>query len=234
MQGLTDVFVVESDPGLLESLLRLLRMEGLRVRGFTSGKELMRSIRPDSTGCLLMDVSNGADPSDISGLLLQQQLKQLAIPLAIVFLTNNGDVGTAAKAFRNGAVDYLQRPTERETLVKRVREALGRSLTEGHALQQRNELKRRRESLSRRELEVMQLVVAGHSSKQIARVLNISHRTVESHRIRVMRKMQADNLAELVQMDVQLNESAPALNVRPTTELNGYQARVGSLSLCSA
>jgi len=187
------VFVIDDDDAVRESLTRLLEAHRLQVRSYGSAEEFLGALRPNASGCLLLDVRLPR----MSGPELQATLAARGMRLPIIFLTGQGDIPMSVRALQAGALDFLEKPVAGELLVERVRAAL------------RAEAKQRREEahvesarvsymqLTPREREVMGFVAAGHSSKEIARRLGISHRTVEIHRTRVMHKMHATNLIEL-------------------------------------
>lgn len=200
-QSTPTVFVVDDDDDLRDALCQLLEAAGLTVEGHADGAAFLAGHREDRPGCLLLDM---AMPGP-SGSQVQQALKARGLEIPILFLTGHGDIPMAVKAVQGGAVDFLEKPIEGSVLIEHVRRALeldreGRARAAGIA-----ELRSRFARLSQREREVMALVVTGLSSKAIARKLGLSHRTVEAHRMHIMHKMGAQNLAELVSLAAAAN-----------------------------
>jgi FixJ family two-component response regulator len=204
------VFVVDDDPLVRESLQDLLNSAGFTVRTFGSASEFIRSKRPDVAACLILDVQL----PDRSGLDLQTELVKSAIEIPIVFLTGHGDIPMSVQAMKAGAVEFLTKPFHKEPLFNAVKEALAR---DGEDRKQRSDtlkLRRRLETLTPRERQVLALVVTGLLNKQIAAELGTTDMTVKAHRGRVMRKMGAGSLADLVRMAEKLKISSDP-GVRP-------------------
>ena len=192
------VFVVDDDHAVRDALSALLRVAGWRVRCFGSSSDFLESFDPDLPGCLVLDLMLPG----LDGLALQQALAERELEIPIIFVTGHGDVPTSVRAIKAGAVDFLEKPFDQDLLCRRVAEAL--ALDEARRGQRRraSELQRRYQQLTPREREVMTLVVRGESNKRIAALMALSHRTVEIHRSRVMEKMGARSLPELVAMAV--------------------------------
>lgn len=190
------VFVVDDDAGMRDALVQLLETAGLQVESFTSGPDFLTAYESERPGCLLLDM---AMPG-MSGLEVQAALNTLGLTIPIIFLTGHGDIPMAVRAVQAGAVDFLEKPIQGVALLERVRRALALDLewrkTQGRTLA----IQQRHAKLSPREREIMTLTVSGLTSKEIARKLDISPRTVEVHRTHVMYKMGAANLADLVNM----------------------------------
>jgi FixJ family two-component response regulator len=206
------VFVVDADVSVRESLELLIDRSGWQPRTFASAPEFLAQARVPAPSCMVLDV---ALPG-LSGLHLQKLVADRT-DMPIIFLTGSGDVAMTVQAMKAGAVEFLTKPFRPDVLVGAIREALERSW---QALARETALKSLRESyasLSRREREVMALVVAGLLNKQVGGELGISEITVKAHRGQVMRKMQADSLAALVKMAARLDLPAawPAEPVRP-------------------
>jgi FixJ family two-component response regulator len=190
------VFVVDDDASVRDALVRLLRLLGMQVETFASGREFLGCEMPDGPACLVLDVRLSGE----NGLVLQEALRTSERPLPIIFLTGHGTVPVCVQAMKAGAVDFLLKPVDEQDLL----EAISRAIEEDRCTQdhqrQRAALARRAKTLTPREREVMSLVVTGMLNKQIADALGASEKTIKVHRAQVMQKMQAMSLAELVRM----------------------------------
>ncbi len=196
MTNETPIFVVDDDDAVRESLKALLETEGLSVETYASGQEFLDAYDPPRRGCLLLDVRM----PDMTGLELQQKLAARPHELSIIIITGHGDVPMAVKAMRAGAVDFIEKPYSDETILESVNDALESGAPgagKGTAVE---ETASRIALLSPRERQVLDQLIIGHQNKMIAYELGISPRTVEIHRSRVMAKMQAKNLSQLVRM----------------------------------
>ena len=192
-----EVFIVDDDPLFRRALKRLLTTNGFPARVFCSAREFLDQGAPmPAVGCLLLDVKMPG----LSGMDLQAELKQRGLRLPIVFITGHGTVPMGVRAMKEGAVDFLQKPFDAQTLIATIRQAVARSRQEVAEQNECLDLEQRFSSLSRRERDVFRLVVKGLLNKQIAYELGIVEQTVKVHRARVMDKMQADSLSELVRM----------------------------------
>src|SRR5262245_23826855 len=190
------VFVVDDDAPMRRSLENLIRSVGLRVEAFATAQEFLRGKRPDVPGCLVLDVRLPG----LSGLDLQKRMAAANSELPIIFITGHGDIPMTVQAMKAGAVEFLTKPFRDQALLDAIQQALER---DRHARERRADietLRRRFDSLTPREREVMAFVVAGLLNKQIAGELGMSETTVKIHRRQVMEKMGADSLAELVRM----------------------------------
>jgi len=204
------VFVIDDDPLVRDSVADLLNSAGFTVRTFGSAAEFVQGQRPDVPACLILDV----ELPDISGLDLQTELAKSGIEMPIVFLTGHGDIPMSVRAMKAGAVEFLTKPFGKQELLDAIKEAL---LRDGEVRRQRSEsfeLQNRFETLTPRERQVMALVVTGRLNKQVAGELGTTEVTIKVHRGRVMSKMGAGSLAELVRMAAQLKIS-PETGVLP-------------------
>lgn len=190
------VFVVDDDRSVREAITSLLASVGLRVETFATAHEFLRRPRTDAPACLVLDVRLPG----LSGLDLQRELQQTGEPMPIVFITGHGDVPMSVQAMKAGAVEFLLKPFRAQQLLDAIQQALERAAVERRRRMEQQELRQRYEALTPREREVMARVVSGLLNKQIAAELGASEVTVKVHRARVMRKMQAKSLAELVRI----------------------------------
>jgi FixJ family two-component response regulator len=190
------VFIVDDDEGIREATRSLLDSVGLRVETFTTAQEFLGSRQPDAPACLVLDVRLPG----LSGLDLQHELIQAGIPIPIIFITGHGDVPTSVQAMKAGAVEFLTKPFQDQQLLDAIHRAIAGDLLERPRRAERAELRRRYESLTPREREVMAMVVAGLLNKQTAAAIGTSEITVKVHRAHIMQKMRADSVADLVRM----------------------------------
>ena len=190
------VFVVDDDLALRDALVQMLEAASLQVESFADGHAFLAAYREDRPGCLLLDM---AMPG-MTGLEVQAALKMRGLAIPILFLTGHGDIPIAVRAVQAGAVDFLEKPIKGAALLERVRRALNLDQEWRQTQDRVHAIRQRHARLSPREQEVMALTVSGLTSKEIAREMGLSPRTVEVHRTHVMHKMGAANLAELVNM----------------------------------
>jgi two-component system response regulator FixJ len=195
----TLVYLVDDEFAVRDSLTLLIESTGQTVRSFASAEAFLNYYDPEKPGCLLLDVRMPT----MSGLELQGELIKREISIPIIFISGHAGIPDSAKAFRAGAVDFLEKPFDNEILLERIDEAIKKDLASREQLIEHREIQNRLDHLTVREQEVLSLIVKGHSNKEMARMLDISNRTVEAHRASIMGKMHAKSLAELMLMVTQ-------------------------------
>jgi len=200
------VYVVDDDASVRKSVGRLLRTAGLQVEVFASADEFLAHPPSDESGCLLLDLKMPGR----NGLELQEALVAAHKPIPIVFVTGHGDIAASVRAMKGGAVDFLTKPYSVEELLEAVERAMAKDKRDRREQAQLTELESRARALTPREAEVLRLVVRGLLNKQVAAELGISEKTVKVHRARVMHKMRADSMADLVRMAGRLHPAPRA------------------------
>ena len=202
MADKTRVYIVDDDPAMRESLQFLLESVDLEVQAFDSAEAFLDALDPEPIGCLVVDLRMPG----MSGAVLQEQLADRAPDLPVIMVTGYGTVSTAVKAMRGGAFDFIEKPINDQALLDRVQEALRAAEERRRRRQAMRHYAERLERLTRREEEVMNLIVDGMSNRQVAEKLGLSEKTVEVHRARIMDKTEARNVVELVQLVLRLRD----------------------------
>ena len=199
------VFVVDDEEHMGNALRRLFVSAGLPTEVYATGEAFLARSSHDVPGCVVLDVGMPG----MGGLEVQAQLHSCAAGLPVVFLTGAAEVPVAVAAMRAGAADFVEKPFDNDDLLRRVRAAIERQATQRGEARRRLEFERRLQTLTPREGEVLEWIVAGKTSKEIARTLGGSHRTIEIHRGRIMEKTGAQSLADLIRMRLVVG-AAPA------------------------
>ena len=199
------VFIIDDDPSARQGLTRLVRTAGINTESFASAKEFLDSGKVDGPGCIILDVRM----PEMTGPELQEKLTGAKYCMPIIFLSAHGDVPTTARAMKKGAVDFLTKPVDKDDLLKAIQECFIKDSENRNQLAERSSLKKRLETLTPREYEVMTYVITGMLNKQIAGEMSISEETVKIHRGHLMRKLGIVSVAELVRL-CQLTGISPA------------------------
>lgn len=201
---MSTVFLIEDDDDVRKSISWMLRTEGMTVEAFSSAKHALEKIAPDDGGCLLIDLQL----PEMDGLALQRRLAEKGCHKPFVLISGHGDVRAAVSAMNQGAVGFLEKPFDGDELIRTVSEALQRDETLQEERRQREDYDRRLADLTEREREILEFVVAGKRTKELARELAISTSTIEVHRSRIMKKMGVETIAQLVRLCVKYDELA--------------------------
>jgi FixJ family two-component response regulator len=188
------VFIVDDDVAVCDSIQELVESVGLRAESYTSGQVFLDHYQPERSGCLVLDVRMAG----MSGLVLQEELKERGNRIPVIIITGHADVPMAVHALKAGAVDFVQKPYRNQLLLDSINNALTIDSIARRSLDEAQECDRQLAKLTRREQEVLDNLLAGSSSKQIARELGISTRTVETHRQNLLRKLGIGSITELM------------------------------------
>ena len=203
MDNSTTIYVVDDDEAVRDSLGLLMQSVGLPVETFDSCQAFLDVYSEERTGCLLLDIRMPG----MNGIRLQTELLERQSALPIIFITGHGDIPMAVEAIKRGAADFIPKPFRDQELLDRIDKVLNENEKSREDKQENHAVNQRIASLTQREFEVMQLMVEGKANKVIAIELNISQRTIETHRARVMDKMQATSFAHLVSMVTRVESS---------------------------
>jgi two-component system response regulator FixJ len=196
------IYVVDDDDSMRQAIALLLRTVGYTPIVFARPGDFLAKFDPNVHGCLVLDIRM----PEMSGLEVQQQLNRAGAILPVIFITGHGDIPMAVQAMKDGAFDFLTKPFRDQDLLDRINSALKQDAENRAAIEKHADLRRRVDSLTPREREVLDLIVEGKANKVIAIDLGLSERTVEIHRANVMEKMGARSVAHLVKMHLTVNE----------------------------
>ena len=190
------VYIVDDDPGVRDSILELVESVGLAGEIFPSAIDFLDNYVEDTPGCLVLDVRMAV----MSGLVLQKRLNEMGSRIPLIFISGHGDIPMAVRALKAGAMDFIQKPYKNQQLLDSINLALERDSDRQQVLTGSDKLKGLLAKLTAREHQVLALILDGISSKEIARILEISHRTVEVHRQRIYGKFQVNSAVQLIQL----------------------------------
>lgn len=212
------VYLVDDDESIRRAMSRLIRLVGYQVRAFATAREFLDdddalSVPGAFPACLVLDIQ--LTDSDLDGMALQRELCERRVALPIIFITGHGDIPTTVQAMKGGAVDFLPKPVQEADLLGAIKQAIDCSRRDAESAASCRAIRQRFDLLTPREVEVMEFVVSGYLNKQIAAELGIVEKTIKVHRGRVMEKMRAGSLADLVRM-------AQDLDMTPLTPHSGH------------
>jgi len=188
------VYIVDDEFSVRDSLQILLQSSGYQTFSYESADSFLINYDSETPACLILDVRM----PNMTGLELQEKLLEKGINIPIIFISGNADIPDSSKAFRAGALDFLEKPFDHNILIERIGEAINRDLNNRLQHTEKNEATAHIASLTPREKEVLELIVNSHTNKEVAKKLDISYRTVDAHRARVMQKMRVESITELV------------------------------------
>jgi two-component system response regulator TtrR len=189
------VYVVDDDPSTRELLAWLMKRNAIETEVFADARSFLAAYRPDRPGVLILDLNMPG----MSGLDLQQSLKQQGVHLPMIFISGGADVTKAVRAVKEGAIDFIEKPFDYKSILALVREAIRRDIQARAGRDRDREICQRVRQLTQREREVLDLIVTGKMNREVAESLDISIKTVEAHRAKIMEKLEVDSVAELVQ-----------------------------------
>lgn len=192
------VFLIDDDSAVRSSLSLLLSTFGMPVETYASAEDFLKSWNPEAVGCLVLDVRMPG----ISGFSVQDVLRSKQIPIPIIFITGHGDLNACRRAFQGGAVDFLTKPVDEQALMEGIRKAIQRDVKNRRSLQESQSSREKMERLTLREKEVLKLIIEGLPNKAIAQQIGLSTRTIESHRARIVNKLEVESLAGLIRTAV--------------------------------
>lgn len=204
------VYIVEDDEAVRESLQLMLESVGYKTKAYTNANAFLDEHHSDLAGCLVLDIRMPG----MNGMELQRKLNERNSMLPVIFVTGHGDVPMAVEAMQQGALDFVQKPYREQELLEKIERAFEMDKANRESLQARQKISANLQNLTPRELDVLRLMVEGKANKVIAIDLDISQRTVEIHRARVMEKLEANSLAHLVRMVMAVDPSL--LQARPS------------------
>ncbi len=197
------VYIIDDDASVRDSLGLVLGLRGYRTALFADAASFLSALRPEWQGCMVIDIRMPG----MSGLELQRALQERGCMLPAVIITGHGDVSSVREAFRSEAIDFLEKPLNEARLLQAIDEGFARQSLSFKTRQQHEQFARRLEELTPREREVMELVIAGRHNREIAEKLGISPRTVEVHKARMMAKLEADNIPQLVRICLEVSKA---------------------------
>lgn len=197
------VYIVDDELAIRDSLTLWLESTGQIAESYASAEAFLDNYDPQQPGCLILDVKMPF----MNGLDLQAELARRNIFIPIIFMSGHAEIPDTVKALKGGAIDFLEKPFDNEVLLKLIKEAIDKDLATREKNIEKNKLQQRFASLTQREKEVLSLIKSSHSNKESARLLNVSYRTIDVHRARIMEKMQAESIAELIMLVVKCEEN---------------------------
>jgi len=190
------VFIVDDDASVRDSLRWLIESVQLQVQCFATAQEFLQGYQSQQTGCVVLDVRMPG----LSGLDLQEELRQQGFVLPVIIITGHADIPMAVRAFKSGVFDFIEKPFNDQHLIDRIHQAIDKSRSQKVNIQRWQDARDRLQKLSSREVQVLDCIVSGSSNKTMARELDISVKTIETHRANLMSKMQAGSVSELVRV----------------------------------